>query len=77
MQGLRVVVVAEEGAEVRRADDPDGEGHHVVPQREVLAGGDARPVARQLGADGVDLNGWVEHSIYDVHKERKNEKRWL
>ena len=55
MQRLCVVVVAEEGAEVRRADDPDGERHHVVPQGEVLAGWDAGPVARQLGADCIDL----------------------
>ena len=60
MQRLGVVVVAEEGAEVSRADDPDGEGHHVVPERQVLARRYRGPVAGQLCADGVDL-GVIPH----------------
>ena len=63
MQRLGVVVAAEEGAEVSRADDPDGEGHHVVPERQVLARRHRGPVAGQLRADGVDLGG---HSTYDI-----------
>ena len=44
---------------------PDGERHHVVAQRQVLAGRHACPVARQLSADVVDLGRGC--SINDVH----------
>ena len=65
MERLCVAVVAEEGPEVRGADDSDGEGHHVLTQREVLARRDAGPVGGQVRADRVDLARWgrVESSV--------------